>query len=712
MPRQRLILLGVLLLAIILFFAFGIDEFFSLESFNQQRQALNNALHAYPVLSALSYFLVYVVVTALSLPGAAVMTLAGGALFGFTKGVLLVSFASTIGATLAFLLSRWLFRDWVQERFGEHLASVNRGIEKDGVRYLFTLRLVPLFPFFVINLLMGLTPLKVREFFLVSQIGMLPATAVFVNAGTQLAAVESLGGLLSPALLLSFAVLGLFPWLVKWLTGAVAQRRLLQKYSRPKQFDANLIVIGAGSAGLVASLIAAAIKAKVVLVEKHKMGGDCLNTGCVPSKTLISSARLKHQIDQAAVFGIDASVVGIDFEKVMNRVQDTIKTIEPHDSVERYTELGVDCVQGDAELLSPWEVRVGDQVISAAKIIIASGATPRIPPIPGLELVPYVSSENVWQLRQLPRRLLVLGGGPIGCELAQAFARLGSEVSIISRAAGLLPREDDDVAAFMTERFRSENIKVLCDHRAKAFSATEGSFSLMAEHGDEEAEIPFDLVLIAIGRRAAVDGMGLRSLGIVTSPDGTLEVNEYLQTAMPTVYACGDVVGPYQFTHMASHQAWYATVNALFGRFKRFKVDYSVVPWATFTDPEVARVGLNETDARAQNTAYELSYYSFEGHDRALAEGNNQGFVKVLTVPGKDRILGATIVGPHAGELIGEFVTAMRHKLGLNKILGTIHIYPTWSEANKFAAGNWRKAHAPERVLGWVEKYHRWIRTG
>ncbi len=712
MPKQRSILLGVLLLAITLFFALGIDEFFSLEYFNQQRQALGNTLHAYPVLSALSYFLVYVLVTALSLPGAAVMTLAGGALFGFTKGVLLVSFASTIGATLAFLLSRWLFRDWVQERFGEHLASVNRGIEKDGVRYLFTLRLVPLFPFFVINLLMGLTPLKVREFFLVSQIGMLPATAVFVNAGTQLAAVESPGGLLSPALLLSFAVLGLFPWLVKWLTGAVTQRRLLQKYSRPKQFDANLIVIGAGSAGLVASLIAAAIKAKVVLVEKHKMGGDCLNTGCVPSKTLISSARLKHQIDQSAVFGIDARVVGVDFEKVMSRVQDTIKTIEPHDSVERYTELGVDCVQGDAELLSPWEVRVGDRVISAAKIIVASGATPRIPPIPGLELVPYVSSENVWQLRQLPRRLLVLGGGPIGCELAQAFARLGSEVSVLSRAAGLLPREDDDVAAFMTERFNSENISVLCAHRAKAFSAAGGSFSLLAERGDQEVEIPFDLVLIAIGREAAVDGMGLQALGIVTTPDGTLEVNEYLQTAMPTVYACGDVVGPYQFTHMASHQAWYATVNALFGRFKRFKVDYSVVPWATFTDPEVARVGLNITEARAQNTAYELSYYSFEGHDRALAEGNNQGFVKVLTVPGKDRILGATIVGPHAGELIGEFVTAMRHKLGLKEILGTIHIYPTWLEANKFAAGNWRRAHAPERVLGWLEKYHRWIRTG
>ncbi len=712
MLSQRAILLGTLFLTIVLFFALGINDFFTLEYFNQQREALTQTLQSYPVLSAIIYFVVYVLVTALSLPGAAVMTLAGGALFGFTKGVLLVSFASTIGATLAFLLSRWLFRGWVQQRFGDHLASVNRGIEKDGVRYLFTLRLVPLFPFFVINLLMGLTPIKVREFFLVSQLGMLPATLVFVNAGTQLAAVESLGDLLSPALLLSFGLLGLFPWLVKWATGWIAQRKLLQRYARPAQFDTNLIVIGAGSAGLVSSLIAAAVRARVVLIERHKMGGDCLNTGCVPSKTLISSARLAHQIGRAAEFGVDATVAGIDFGRVMSRVQRTIKAIEPHDSVERYTELGVDCMRGDAELISPWEVRVGDRVISAPKIIIATGAVPRMPPIPGLQQVPHTSSDDLWQLRELPRRLLVLGGGPIGCELAQAFSRLGSKVSIVSRAAGLLPREDVDVADFIIRRFSSESIRVLCDHRALEFNACNGNYSLLAEHHGNEVEVPFDLVLVAVGRKAAVEGMGLEALGIRTTPGGTLEVNEYLQTAMPTVYACGDVAGPYLFTHMASHQAWFATVNALFGRFKRFKVDYSVVPWATFTDPEVARVGLNEADARGQNTAYELSVYSLEGHDRALAEGDNQGFVKVLTVPGKDRILGATIVGPHAGELIGEFVTAMRHKLGLNKILATIHIYPTWSEANKFAAGNWRKAHAPERVLSWVEKYHRWVRTG
>lgn len=711
MSKQRYILVAAILLAITLFFALDADRFFSLEFLAQQRAALSDTLQAHPLLSAISYFTLYILVTALSLPGAAVMTLAGGALFGFIEGVVLVSFASTIGATLAFLLSRWLFRDWLQGRFGDYLASINRGVEKDGMLYLFTLRLVPLFPFFVVNLLMGLTPIKVKQFFVVSQLGMLPATLIYVNAGTQLASITSLQDLLSPALLVSFVLLGIFPWLARWGINVVKRRRQLQAYEKPESFDTNLIVIGAGSAGLVSSLIAATVKARVVLVERHKMGGDCLNTGCVPSKTLISSARVKHLVDSADRFGIRAKVGGVDFDRVMGRVQQAIKTIEPHDSVARYTELGVDCMHGDAELLSPWQVRVGERIISAPKIIIASGAAPRIPEIPGLDRVPYVSSEDVWQLDVLPERLLVLGGGPIGCELAQSFARLGARVSVLSRAPTLLPREDADVAALMSRQFAEEGISFLGDHRPLEFRADDGEYSLDAEHGGDIVHIGFDRVLIAVGRQANVTGMGLECLGIGLTASGTIEVNEFMQTAMPTVYACGDVAGPYQFTHMASHQAWYATVNALFGRFRKFKVDYSVVPWATFTDPEVARVGLNEREARSRGIAYELSYYSLEEHDRAIAEGEARGFIKVLTPPGKDRILGATIVAPHGGELIAEFVLAMRHKLGLKKILATIHIYPTWSEANKFVAGNWRKAHAPERLLGWAEKYHRWVRS-
>ena len=712
MSKQRYILLAAVLVAVALFFILGIDEYFSLEYLARQRTALNDTLQAQPLLSAAGFFLLYIAVTALSLPGAAVMTLAGGALFGFIKGVALVSLASTIGATLAFLLSRLLFRDWLQQRFGDYLASINRGMEKDGVLYLFTLRLVPLFPFFVINLLMGLTPIKARQFFVVSMLGMLPATAVYVNAGTQLASIDSIQDLLSPALVLSFVLLGLFPWIAKWGVNVVKQRRRLQDYVKPEQFDTNLIVIGAGSAGLVSALIAATVKARVVLVEKHKMGGDCLNTGCVPSKTLIRSARIKHLVDTASRFGVNANVGGVDFDRVMGRVQETIKAIEPHDSVERYTELGVDCVRGDAELVSPWQVRVGERLISAPRIIIASGAMPRLPPISGLDQVPSVTSEDVWQLDDLPERLLVLGGGPIGCELAQSFARLGSRVSILSRAPTLLPREDADVVAHMSRQFVEDGIELLLDHRPLAFAASDGEYSLTAEHGGEQVRIVFDRVLIAVGRQAAIEDLGLEQLGIGLTSAGTIEVNEFMQTAMPTVYACGDVVGPYQFTHMASHQAWYATVNALFGRFRTFKVDYSVVPWATFTDPEVARVGLNEREARSRGIRYEISCYSLEQHDRAIAEGDNRGFIKVLTPPGKDRILGATIVGPHAGELIGEFVLAMRHKLGLNKILATIHIYPTWSEANKFVAANWRKAHAPQRLLAWAEKYHRWVRSG
>ena len=712
MSKQRYILLAAVLVAVALFFILGIDEYFSLEYLARQRTALNDTLQAQPLLSAAGFFLLYIAVTALSLPGAAVMTLAGGALFGFIKGVALVSLASTIGATLAFLLSRLLFRDWLQERFGDYLASINRGMEKDGVLYLFTLRLVPLFPFFVINLLMGLTPIKARQFFVVSMLGMLPATAVYVNAGTQLASIDSIQDLLSPVLVLSFVLLGLFPWIAKWGVNVVKQRRRLQGYVKPEQFDTNLIVIGAGSAGLVSALIAATVKARVVLVEKHKMGGDCLNTGCVPSKTLIRSARIKHLVDTASRFGVNANVGGVDFDRVMGRVQETIKAIEPHDSVERYTELGVDCVRGDAELVSPWQVRVGERLISAPRIIIASGAMPRLPPISGLDQVPSVTSEDVWQLDDLPERLLVLGGGPIGCELAQSFARLGSRVSILSRAPTLLPREDADVVAHMSRQFVEDGIELLLDHRPLAFTASDGEYSLTAEHGGEQVRIVFDRVLIAVGRQAAIEDLGLEQLGIGLTSAGTIEVNEFMQTAMPTVYACGDVAGPYQFTHMASHQAWYATVNALFGRFRTFKVDYSVVPWATFTDPEVARVGLNEREARSRGIRYEVSCYSLEQHDRAIAEGDNRGFIKVLTPPGKDRILGATIVGPHAGELIGEFVLAMRHKLGLNKILATIHIYPTWSEANKFVAANWRKAHAPQRLLAWAEKYHRWVRSG
>lgn len=712
MSSRRLLVVLVLVCAAALYWVLDLGQYLSLAYLAEQRNELAALISADPLYYASLYLLVYIGVTALSVPAAWVLTVFGGALFGLFWGSVLASIASTAGASLAFLASRSLFRDWVQGRFGRYLAAINAGVEKDGAYYLFTLRLVPLFPFFAINLIMGLTPIRLWQFFLVSQVGMLPGTIVYVNAGTQLAGVEQGADFLSPALIGSFVLLGLFPWLARGALNAFKRRRALAAFSKPASFDTNLVVIGAGSAGLVASLIAATVKAEVTLVEKHRMGGDCLNTGCIPSKTLIRSAGVRHLISRAEEFGMAAVPAAVDFPKVMARVKSVIQSIEPHDSVERFTGLGVDCLEGEATLLSPWQVQVGERVISARNIIIASGARPLVPPFPGLDEVPWSSSDSVWELEALPARLLVLGGGPIGCELAQSFARLGSRVAIVDMAPTILPREDSDVVAELSAQFGREGIEVYADHKVLGFNhAADGSYTLSAEHAGQTVALTFDHVLVAIGRKPNTEGLGLETLGIELTAQGTIAVDDYLRTSIPTIYACGDVAGPYQFTHMASHQAWYASVNALFGSLRKFKVDYSVVPWATFTDPEVARVGLSEKEAAEQGIDVEVTCYDLGDHDRALADGDAKGFVKVLTAPGSDRILGAVIVGAHAGELINEFVLAMRHKLGLNKILASIHIYPTWSESAKFAAGNWRKARAPERLLGFVERYHRWRRN-
>jgi pyruvate/2-oxoglutarate dehydrogenase complex dihydrolipoamide dehydrogenase (E3) component/uncharacterized membrane protein YdjX (TVP38/TMEM64 family) len=657
------------------------------------------------------YFVAYVVATALSVPGAAtVMTLAGGALFGFWYALLLVSFASSIGATLAFAVSRVLLRDWVQQRFGRQLQAVNAGFAKDGAFYLLSLRLVPLFPFFVINLVMSVLPIRPWRFYWVSQLGMLPATAVYVNAGTQLGALRDPADILSPPLLLSLVLLGVFPLVAKQVLAVLQARRAYAGFQRPKRFDTNLVVIGAGSAGLVTALIAATVKARVTLIERDKMGGDCLNTGCVPSKALLRSARIANYMRRAPEFGLAAVDVRPDFSQVMARVHDTIARIEPHDSVERFTSLGVDCVSGEARLVSPWEVDVDGRRISARHIVIATGARPRVPDIPGLDALDYLTSDTLWSLSSAPDRLLVLGGGPIGCELAQAMHGLGVAVTLVTHAERLLPREDEEVSEQVQRQFLAQGIAVHCGWEVREFGVRGGAQCGHFDTSQGARELEFDRLLLAVGRQANTENIGLEQLGLEYTADGRLAVDDYLRTRLPNVLACGDVVGPHLFTHMASHQAWYAAVNALFGQFRKFRVDYSVVPWATFTDPEVARVGVNEREAQAQGLAYEVSRYDLQEHDRAIADGEASGFVKVLTEPGRDRILGATIVGYHAGELVNEFVLAMKHGIGLNKILGTIHIYPTLGEANKFVAGEWRKARKPERLLAWVERYHRWRR--
>ncbi len=712
MNRHKLLIILAFTLPVGVFFAFGLGQFFSLDYVKSQQAAIDAYRTAQPVLVAGIFFAVYVAVTALSLPGAVIMTLAAGAIFGVLWGVVMVSFASTLGATLAFLAARFALRDWVQGHFGDKLKTMNAGMAKEGGLYLFTLRLIPIFPFFIINLLMGLTPIRAWTFYWVSQIGMLAGTLVYVNAGAQLTRLDSLKDILSPALLFSFALLGLFPLIAKQIVSIVKARRVYTKWRKPARFDRNLVVIGGGSAGLVTAYIAAAVKAKVTLIEKHQMGGDCLNTGCVPSKALIRSAKLLSQIRRSAEFGIRQANAEFDFAEVMERVHRVIRTVAPHDSVERYTGLGVDVIVGTAKITSPWSVEIttmeGTRTLTTRSIVIATGARPFVPPIPGLAEIDYLTSDNVWNLRELPRRLIVLGGGPIGSELTQTFARLGSQVTQVEMAQRILIREDPEVSERVAHRFREEGIAVLVNHHAQRFVTENGEKLLIAESAGQEVRIPFDAVLVAVGRVANIQGYGLEELGIPASR--TVETNAYLQTIYPNIYAAGDVAGPFQFTHTAAHQAWYAAVNALFDPLKKFKADYSVIPWATFVDPEVARVGLNEQEAKEKGISYEVSVFSFDDLDRAITDSETHGLVKVLTVPGKDRILGMTIVGEHAGDLLAEYVLAMRHNLGLNKILATIHIYPTLTEANRYVAGVWKKAHAPKKLLAWVERFHAWRR--
>ncbi len=720
MSRQKLLLIAAFVALVVLFFVFDLGRFLSLD-YIKQRQSDFAALYAdQPALVIGAFFAIYVAVTALSLPGAAIMTLAGGAIFGVLAGTVIVSFASSIGATLAFLVSRYVLRDSVQSRFGSRLAEINKGIEKDGAFYLFTLRLVPLIPFFVINLVMGLTRLKTGTFYLASQIGMLAGTVVYVNAGTQLSRIDSLRGILSPGLIGSFVLLGFFPLIAKKIVDAIKGRKVYAKWAhlKPKTFDRNLVVIGAGAAGLVTSYIAAVVKAKVTLVETHKMGGDCLNYGCVPSKALIKSATLVSQMKHSCVYGIARADASFSFADVMERIARVVREVEPHDSIERYTGLGVDVVTGYARIVNPWtvEIDLGEgrkQTLTTRSIVIATGAMPFVPPLPGLDAVGYLTSDTLWELRDLPKRLVVLGGGPIGCELAQSFARLGSQVVQVEMAPRIMLREDEEVSVLAQKALEADGVQVLTGHKALRFevdgTGDAAQKFIVVETAGVEKRIPFDQLLCAVGRVARLKGYGLEELGI---PVGrTIETNEYLETIYPNILAAGDVAGPFQFTHTAAHQAWYAAVNGLFGTYKKFKVDYSVIPWATFIDPEVARVGLNEQEAKEKGIEVEVTKYGIDDLDRAIADSAAHGFVKVLTVPGKDKILGVTIVGAHAGDLLAEYVLAMKHGLGLNKILGTIHTYPTMAEANKYAAGEWKRNHQPHQLLEWVGKFQTWRRT-
>ncbi|MCZ8209375.1 MAG: FAD-dependent oxidoreductase [Aquidulcibacter sp.] len=710
---KKLAVLIVIAALVAAYFAFDVHKLVTIDALKDAVQPLLALRDQYPLYFIAAFFGIYLVSAAFSLPAVTLLTLAAGALFGWLEGTVIVSFASSIGATLAFWTSRYFLRDGIQARFGDRLGAINEGMARDGAFYLFSLRLIPVFPFFLINLLMGLTPIKTRTFYLVSQIGMLAGTLVYVNAGTQLAQIEGLSGILSPTLIASFALLAVFPWIVKFIMGMWQRHRLYSPFPKPRRFDRNLIVIGAGAAGLVSAYIAAAVKAKVTLIEGHKMGGDCLNYGCVPSKAMIKSAKLAQQMREADRFGLTAGEPSFSFRKVMDRIHRVIAQIAPHDSVERYTKLGVEVLEGKARIVSPWavEITLNDgsiQTLTTRSIVIATGARPFVPPLPGIEESDYVTSDTLWdrfgQMDKAPERVVVLGGGPIGSELAQAMARLGSKVTQVEKGDRLLVREDEEVSGLARSALEASGVTVLTGHSAIRCDRVDAERFIVVQGEGETRRIAFDALIVAVGRVARLDGYGLEALKI---PVGrTISTNAYLETIYPNIFAAGDVAGPFQFTHTASHQAWYASVNALFGVVKKFRADYRVIPWTTFLDPEIARVGLNEQEAREKKIPYEVTRYGIDDLDRAIADSADHGFVKILTPPGKDKILGVTIVGEHAGDLMAEFVLAMKWGLGLNKILATIHTYPTMAEANKYAAGEWKRAHVSPFTMWLLKSFH------
>jgi pyruvate/2-oxoglutarate dehydrogenase complex dihydrolipoamide dehydrogenase (E3) component/uncharacterized membrane protein YdjX (TVP38/TMEM64 family) len=707
----RIFLVVVIIVLILIARKTSLSDYLTFSVLKENVDQFRSQFDQHPIYTMGIYFAIYTLVAGLSLPGAVPLTLAGGAIFGLWWGTVIVSFASTLGATLAFLTSRFVIGSYVQKKYGNRLHAINEGMRKEGKLYLFSLRLIPVFPFFLINLAMGLTAIPTWTYLWVSQVGMLAGTLVYINAGLQIANITSVSGILSPFLILSFVLLGILPFLSKGMLNAFKVRKVYAPYVKPKTFDYNMVVIGAGSAGLVTSYICAATKAKVALVEREKMGGDCLNTGCVPSKAILRAAKIIHYSKRAEEFGIKRIAVEFDFAKLMETVHGVVKTVEPHDSTERYKSLGVDCFKGEAMITSPWEVRIGSRVLTTRSITIAAGASPFVPQFSGLEKIEYLTSDTLWSLRELPRRLLILGGGPIGCEMGQCFARLGSEVTIVMMHSQIMVKEDKDVAKIIEERFHAEGIRVLTDHTAIAFQVENDRKYLVCEYKSQKHSLEFDRVFIALGRKPRVTGYGLEQLGIEVRKDGTIVSNAKLQTRFPNIFACGDVTGPFQLTHVSAYQAWFSAVNGLFGKLWLFDTDYTRIPWCTFTDPEVATVGYNEASAKKHGIDYTVTIYNLSDLDRAIADHENVGFVKVLTVPKKDKILGATIVCQHASDMILEFVTAIHHGIGLNKILQTIHIYPTYAEANRFVAGEWKKKNVSERSLQFLEKYHRWMRA-
>ncbi|MGV6825383.1 MAG: FAD-dependent oxidoreductase [bacterium] len=706
--KSKILLLGLLVVIVgVAWVAPG--DLLTLEQLKAWREQLQGYYADQPELTMLSFVAVYVVVTALSIPGAAVLTMAGGAIFGLGMGLVLNSISATIGATLAFLISRYLLRDWVTQKFPGQLGSINRGIEREGGFYLFALRLVPIFPFFLINLLFGLTTMKTLTYMLVSWAGMLAGAAVYTNAGLQLAQIDSAGDILSADLVGAFILLGLLPLLSRHLVQFLRARRVYKGWRKPEGYDYNLVVIGGGAAGLVAAYAGASMRAKVALIEQDRMGGDCLNTGCVPSKALLHLAGLRAKSARAAELGLATGVSSPRLESMMDHVVEAIESIAPHDSRERYESLGVEVISGSATIVSPWEVSVGDRQLTTRAMVVATGASPWIPPIKGIEDIAYLTTETVWSLSQLPEHLTIIGGGAVGCELAQAFRRLGARVTIIEMASGLMGQADSDVAEAVFETLVADGVEVMTSCVPVSIRSGDAPVLFCNQMGKELA-LPVDQLLVAVGRRPLLDGLEGEGMELGRDESGSLRSDEYLATAYPNIFAAGDVTSGAQLTHAAGSQGWTAAVNALTQGLWRSRADASVMPQVLYTEPEVATVGATSRQLDAEGVSYEVTKYDLADLDRAITDRSGNGFVKILTAKGNDRILGAAIVAPRAGEMIMEYVLAMKHGLGLRKLLATIRPYPSYADAGKLAAGLWQKEHLPIALLEWLQRFNRFRR--
>lgn len=704
---KRIIIFLVIIASIIFGVAFfDLTSYLTFDELKQRQSELQSLVSDNSFAAAAIFFLVYVLATSVSFPGALILTLAGGALFGLVQGTLLISFASTIGALFAFLVARYFLHDFVQNKFSDRLTLINQKVEKEGAFYLLFLRLVPAFPFFLVNLVMALTPIRAWTYYWVSQLGMLPATLIYVNAGTQIAKISSPSDIASPSMIFAFILLGILPFITKGIISTLKNNRAYNEFNEPTSFEYNTIVLGGGSAGLVAGYTTSTLQGKVALVERHQMGGDCLNTGCVPSKSILRSAKFVADIKNFASYGLSNANYELEFNNVMARVHDKISIIEPKDSVARYTELGVHCEQGDAVVLSPWEVNVNDKILTAKNIIIATGATPALPNITDLDQVPYFTTDTIWSLTELPKKLLIIGAGPIGCELGQAFARLGSKVTIAYNQPTILPNEDEAAAKLVEASLLKDNVLLLTNFNSDKFINDFDNYSLVGSQDAVFTTISFTHLLIATGRKANIGGLEILNLDL--DEKGRIATNDTLQTKYPNIYACGDVTSSMQYTHTASHQAWYAAFNALFHPLKKFKCTLDNIPRAVFTDPEITSLGITEKQAIEQGIAHQVTTFPMDDIDRAITDNATIGFIKVITPANSDKILGVCIVGEHASELIAEFVLAKTNGLGLNKILKTVHIYPTRSEINRMVAGKWRRSKLTKRTLDLLKKFQSW----